>query len=199
MSELERQIGAYLEELRRENASAHTIRNYGSDLRQFLTYLTPPDGDPPAPNQLDTLAFREWLGALYQKRLSPVTLRRKLAAVRSFCQFLVRNGRMDANQARLVATPKIPKLLPRVPNAEQTKSAENLAVMLSRYGLAAEIVRVASEDRTDAEALCDHQKESSAELTVAGAFGHARFREVVLGGVTHDLPGITSCPLLLVH
>lgn len=122
MSELARQIDAYLAELRRENASAHTIRNYGSDLRQFLTYLTPPDSEPPTPDQLDMLAFREWLGALYQKRLSPVTLRRKLAAVRSFCQYLVRNGRMDANLARLVATPKIPKLLPRVPNAEQTNT-----------------------------------------------------------------------------
>jgi len=122
MSELALQIDAYLAELRRENASAHTIRNYGSDLRQFLTYLTPPDGEPPALSELDTLAFREWLGALYQKKLSPVTLRRKLASVRSFCQYLVRNGSMDANRARLVSTPKIPKLLPRVPNAEQTNT-----------------------------------------------------------------------------
>ena len=36
MFELERQIERYLLELQRQNASVHTVRNYGSDLRQFL-------------------------------------------------------------------------------------------------------------------------------------------------------------------
>lgn len=122
MSELEAQIRDYLGELRRENASAHTVRNYGSDLRQFLAYVTPPGGEPPAPGEIDTLLVREWLGDLYRRRLSPVTLRRKMAAVRSFCQFLVRNGRLEVNRAKLVGTPKTPKTLPRVPTAEQTNN-----------------------------------------------------------------------------
>jgi len=122
MSELEQQIQDYLDELRRENASEHTIRNYRSDLRQFLAHFTPPGGEPPTPAELDILAIREWLGALYNRRLSPVTLRRKLASVRSFCQFLVRNGRLEVNRAKLVGTPKIPKTLPRVPSAEQTNN-----------------------------------------------------------------------------
>ena len=122
MSELEEQVHAYLDELRRENASEHTIRNYASDLRQFHAYLTPPDGSPPAPDEIDTLLIREWLGDLYRRQLSPVTLRRKMAAVRSFCQFLVRTGRLEVNRAKLVGTPKSPKTLPRVPTAEQTNS-----------------------------------------------------------------------------
>lgn len=85
------------------------------------------------------------------------------------------------------------------PTAEQGRSAEDLAVMLSRYGLAAGIVRVPADNRTDAEALAQHQVESGAEFAVMGAFGHSPFREIVLGGVTRDLPGLTHCPLLLVH
>lgn len=85
------------------------------------------------------------------------------------------------------------------PTAEQAQSAEELAVMLSRYGLTPGIVRVPADDRTDAEALAQHQIESGAEFTVMGAFGHSPFREIVLGGVTRDLPGLTHCPLLLVH
>jgi integrase/recombinase XerC len=120
MSELEAYIGRYLDELRRENVSAHTIRNYGADLEQFLAYFTPPGGMPPGVRELDALSIREWLGDLYNQSLSTVTIRRKLAAVRSLFGFLVREGVLSANQAKLVGTPKAPKKLPRVMSAEQT-------------------------------------------------------------------------------
>lgn len=120
MSELGRQIDLYLEELRRENASPHTVRSYGIDLRQLLGYFTPPGGEPPPPDRLDTLAVREWIGHLHRSRLSSVTIRRRIAALRSFFQFLVRNGVLDVNRAKLVGTPKVPQTLPRIPSAERT-------------------------------------------------------------------------------
>ncbi len=119
MSEFERQIREYLEGLRRENASPHTVRNYASDLAQFAQYLSPPGSAAPEPRALDALAIREWLGWLYQQRLSPVSMRRKLAAVRSFLTFLMRQGAVESNAAALVQSPKIPKILPRVMSAEQ--------------------------------------------------------------------------------
>ncbi|MCW5982468.1 MAG: tyrosine-type recombinase/integrase [Bryobacteraceae bacterium] len=120
MSELGEQIGRFLGELRRENASPHSIRNYGADLRQFLDYFTLPEGTCPAAGELDVLSIREWMGGLYRQGLSAVTIRRKLAAVRSLFQFLVREGVVGANPAKLVGTPKAPKTLPRVMSAEQT-------------------------------------------------------------------------------
>ncbi|MBV8820706.1 MAG: tyrosine-type recombinase/integrase [Acidobacteriaceae bacterium] len=120
MSELAEQIRRYIDQLRRENASRHTIRNYESDLAQFLAYFTPPDGAPPSPRDIDMLAMREWLGGLYQTGLEAVSLRRKLAAVRSFFRYLTREGVVASNTAKLLRTPKTPKTLPRVMTAEQT-------------------------------------------------------------------------------
>jgi len=119
LAELERHIQRFLEELRRENSSAHTLRNYAADLRQFAAHLAAPGGAPPALEELDTLALRGWLADLHRRRLSPLTLRRKLAALRSFFRFLVRDGIVEVNLARLLRTPKAPQTLPRVMTAEQ--------------------------------------------------------------------------------
>lgn len=122
LSELEQQIAEFLGELQRENASAHTVRNYGADLREFVAYFTLPDGEPPAPRAIDPLALREWLGHLYRGKLSPVTMRRKVAAVRSLFRFLMRRGVVEKNVAKLIRTPKTPQTLPRVMTAEQTNN-----------------------------------------------------------------------------
>lgn len=120
MPDLARQIAAFLDELRRANVSAHTLRNYGSDLEQFLDYFSVTGKPKPCVEDIDGLAIREWLGYLYQERLAAVSMRRKLAAVRSFFKFLVREGLAESNVARLVRTPRAPKSLPRVMTAEQT-------------------------------------------------------------------------------
>ena len=122
MSELGAQIAAFLEELRRQNASPHTLRNYASDLQQFLAYFTPPEGEPPAPTELEVLSLREWLAHLYEQNLTAVSMRRKLAAVRSLFKYMFRNGTVTKNVARMVRTPKAPKTVPRVPTAEQTNA-----------------------------------------------------------------------------
>jgi site-specific recombinase XerD len=76
MSELHELVARYIEERRRENVSAHTLRNYSSDLEQFVEYFTPPGGAAPAPGEIDVLALREWLGSLYDRRLEAISMRR---------------------------------------------------------------------------------------------------------------------------
>jgi integrase/recombinase XerC len=122
MSELERQIGRFLEELKRNNASAHTIKAYESDLRQFLEYFSPPGVDPPGPSEFDVLKIREWLASLYDHKLTAVSVRRKLAAVRVFFRFLVREGLAPMNTPRLLRTPRAPKKLPDVMTTEQANA-----------------------------------------------------------------------------
>jgi integrase/recombinase XerC len=122
MPELSAHIQQYLDELRRQNVSEHTLRNYASDLNQFLAYFTVPEKPPPTPDQFDVLAIREWLGHLYKQRLTAVSMRRKLAAVRSFFKYLMRESVVPTNVAHLVRTPKAPKSLPSVMTAEQTNT-----------------------------------------------------------------------------
>jgi integrase/recombinase XerC len=122
MSELVAQIAAYLEELERSHASAHTVRAYASDLGQFLEYFTPREGEPPAPAEFDVLKLREWLAGLYDLQLDRISMRRKLAAIRSFFRYLVRQGILQSSPARLVLTPKTAKKLPVVMSAEQANA-----------------------------------------------------------------------------
>lgn len=120
MSELSAAVNRYMGELRRQNASLHTIRNYAADLAQFVEYFSPPGAPPPAPHQMDALQLREWLGALYGRGLNAISIRRHLAAVRSLFKFMLREGTAPVNIARLLRTPKAPKRVPLVPTAEQT-------------------------------------------------------------------------------
>jgi len=120
LSDLTTAIDRYLDSLRQANASAHTLRNYAADLSHFAEYFSPPGTDPPAPSQIDSLQLREWLGSLYQRGLDPISIRRKLACVRSLFKFLLREGTIASNAAKLVRTPKSPQRVPSVPTAEQT-------------------------------------------------------------------------------
>jgi len=107
----------YLRDVR--NASLHTLRNYRSDLEQFLRFLTPPGSKCPALGRIHHRLIREFLGHLYDERLEKSSIARKLAALRSFFRFCVREGLVKQNPARLVATPKLPKRIPSVLSAAE--------------------------------------------------------------------------------
>jgi len=111
-------IASFADELRRSNVSPHTSKNYGSDLAQFREYFERA-GDPEV-SEFDALALREWLGHLYQQKLAPASMRRKLASVRALFGFLHKQGIVRKNPAKLIKTPKAPQRLPRVPAEEQT-------------------------------------------------------------------------------
>lgn len=109
----------YLAERARENVSPHTLRNYGADLAQFVEYLGR-GGNEPAVTAIDLLLLREWLGELHDRGLAAVSIRRKVACIRSWFQFLLRRGQVEMNPAKLLRTPKVPQRLPKVPSEEQT-------------------------------------------------------------------------------
>jgi integrase/recombinase XerC len=113
-------IDRFLHHLRYEkNASRHTLRNYASDLEQFLAYLKPPGGDAPPLAEIDHLLIREYLGSLHDEKLEKSSIARKLAALRSFFRFAMREGMIAQNPARLVSTPSVPRRLPTVLTAEE--------------------------------------------------------------------------------
>jgi integrase/recombinase XerC len=113
-------LSQFLDHLRYErNVSAHTVRNYESDLQQFFDYLNPPQEKAkgkksvePDIKDLDHITIREWLATLHSDHKKKSSIARKLAALRTFFQFLVREGAVESNPAKLVATPRKEKKLP---------------------------------------------------------------------------------------
>jgi len=115
---MEQLLTQFFEHLRYErNVSEHTLRNYMSDLLQFYDYLAP--GDPETQKrrevdvkQIDHITIREWLSSLHAAQKKKTSVARKLAALRTFFQFLVREGSVELNPAKLVSTPRLEKKLP---------------------------------------------------------------------------------------
>jgi integrase/recombinase XerC len=128
---MNRAIAKFLEYLRSvRNASPHTISNYGKDLQQFQAYLTPPGAFAPSMTKIHHHEIREFIGHLHESGLEKSSIARKLAALRSFFKYCVREGMLKDNPARLVATPKLPKRIPAVLSAEEMSGfLDQLATM----------------------------------------------------------------------
>jgi integrase/recombinase XerC len=113
-------IAKFLEYLRSvRNASPHTISSYSNDLEQFQTFLTPPGTATPPLTKIGHQVIREYIGYLHEAGLEKNSIARKLAALRSFFKYCVREGMLKENPARLVPTPKLPKRIPTVLSAEE--------------------------------------------------------------------------------
>ena len=113
---IEKYLG-YLRSVR--NSSPHTVLNYGKDLEQFASYLSPPGVEAPAVTGITHQIIREYVGHLHSEGLEKSSIARKLASLRSFFKYCVREGMLKDNPARLVPTPKLPKRIPSVLSAEE--------------------------------------------------------------------------------
>jgi integrase/recombinase XerC len=145
-------IDRYIRYLQYErNASPHTIRNYASDLHQFRDFLTPSRGKQSsavaagesgeqgkpdhAPSQaaletapeidiatIDALQIRSYLASLFQDQKQKTSIARKLSSIRAFFKFLVREGLLATSPCVGLASPKLPKKVPRIMTEEQTNN-----------------------------------------------------------------------------
>ena len=106
----------YLDEFLRylgaeRHLSAHTLRNYALDVRQFLEFW-----EKNHPGQSLHLAtyrhLRSFLATAHRGK-SKATMARKLSALRTFFKFLQRQGVLELNPARLAPSPKAEKPLPQ--------------------------------------------------------------------------------------
>jgi integrase/recombinase XerC len=114
---IQKSVADFLRHLREKNASPHTIKAYTGDLANFSAFAGARDW-----KQIDHIAIRGFLSQLYEKGLSKTSVARSLAALRSLYRWLAQEGVVDQNPAKLVATPKLPKKLPRVPTIEEMNS-----------------------------------------------------------------------------
>lgn len=101
------------------NASPRTIGEYQNDIEQFRQFLTPPGEQTLALDRVDHKVVREYVGQMYDRGLERSSIARKLAALRTFFKYCIREGLLKNNPAQLVKSPKLPKRVPRVLTAEE--------------------------------------------------------------------------------
>ena len=112
----QKSVRRFLDYLRdQRHVSPHTLLAYESDLKQFAEFLAAPSSDktPPPPEEIDMLAVRGFVARMSRSGLGKASIARKLSVVRSFLRHVFRDGRIEANPAELVTSPRVPRALPR--------------------------------------------------------------------------------------
>ena len=154
---MEDAIKAFVMHLQVErNASQETIRNYRSDLHQLMKSLRQTKQET-VPVRIDTVTsddIRTYLHRLDQQGEKASSLARKLACLRSFFRFLVREGHLRKNPTENLRSPKLPKPLPRVltkddaaalmefPNGQSPLSLRDRALLETIYSTGARVSEV---------------------------------------------------------
>lgn len=113
------EIGDFLDHLTYErNVSVNTIEAYRDDLESFVSFLCNDyltlARDQVELQKVDNLTIRAYLAHLARRKLARASMARHLSALRTFFRYLMREGLVESNPARTVATPKREKYLPSV-------------------------------------------------------------------------------------
>lgn len=104
-------LGQYLQFLERENASKYTLKNYHTDIGQFLDYCSQ--------QNIFTLAgltrdlVRTHLEKLDQAGYARASIARRVFELRAFGDYLTRKEAWDQNLFRRIYAPRVPRRLPR--------------------------------------------------------------------------------------
>jgi integrase/recombinase XerC len=117
---LEQLIDRFLLYLKFERrASPVTIQAYEQTIREFSEFITPP-GTPTLPlEQIDHRVIREYVSWNYDRAREKATVARKLATLRTFFKYCMRENLIRQNPARLVSTPKLAKRVPNVVTVDE--------------------------------------------------------------------------------
>jgi integrase/recombinase XerC len=110
---MEEALAEYLRHLALEkNASAHTVKSYREDLTQALEFFRTKITGALDPARLTTRVLRAYTVWLHEQGYAKSTVARRIAAVRSWCRFLCRQGTLTANPADGLRGPRQEKKLP---------------------------------------------------------------------------------------
>ena len=101
--------------VRQRRASPHTIRAYRNDIHDFMNWF----GQPP--HRAEPLDVRLYITSLMKQGLSKRSVSRRLSALRSFFDFLLREGVVGENPARYARRPRLGQTLPQVLSVEEVK------------------------------------------------------------------------------
>lgn len=101
------------------NASELTVKSYREDLFSFVDWLQTNLGRTPRPDALTPQDLRAFQAALQQAGYARSSIARKLAALRSFYKFAMREGLASSNPAKPLRNPRRQRKLPHVLNDDE--------------------------------------------------------------------------------
>lgn len=157
MDELLERFLAYLQVNR--SASPYTIKNYGHDIGQFLDYCR--EQGVGSLEQVDRTFLRQYLEELGTAGYVKASVARRVAELRSFGDFLMREGELERNPFRTVSAPRVPKRLPHyltvaeieallaAPDVSTPAGLRDRAMIEVLYGAGLRVSELASMDLMD--------------------------------------------------
>jgi site-specific recombinase XerD len=108
----------FVRSLEARDASPETIRSYRATVTAYLDWLGAHDADWRAPGRAVLRAYLGDLGAGHAKS----SVAQRLAAVRAFHRYCARSGIAPGDPWGAIATPRLPRRLPRVLEVEEVES-----------------------------------------------------------------------------
>lgn len=126
MSSLTQAIEKFATHLEIErNLTPNTKKNYLIDIKQFQeffknTYAAAENHGGESLVHIDHMMIRAFLGTLYREKRKKVTIARKVTALRTFFNYLLREGLVKANPAEMVQTPRTEKYIPSFLSVDET-------------------------------------------------------------------------------
>ena len=194
-AKFESYIDAFMRYLRLErNASPHTLRNYGSDLRQFQRFLESQEtAGAIRIKKIDRLTLRGYMAFMQQAGIGKRSLSRKISTLRSFFRFLRREGVLETNPARQVWLPRQDKKLPSFLAREEIKDLldapdrttllglRDRAILETLYSTGMRVGALVSMNRGDIDLIGDlvkvREKGKKERLCPLGSFAVRALRE----------------------
>lgn len=189
-------------------ASAHTIDAYRRDLSEYLDLLaTRGSCDAESVTRDDVLAYSR---TLQERGYAPATVERRIAAVKSFHRFLLREGVTDNHPTARVRLPRVPERLPDVITIQQAEELldqvmpagpagyRDRAILEVLYGCGLRVSELTGLDLSDIDTVSGFARVTGKggkqrDVPVSGAAG-AALNEYLLHGRQYLRPARSSRP-----
>ncbi len=102
-----------------EGLAASSVEAYYRDLREFATFVAARGAA--TPGEVTHAAITVYLLALRHRGLAAATIKRRVAAIRAFYHFLLREELIEHDPTVDLAAPRLPRRLPRVLTVEEVE------------------------------------------------------------------------------
>lgn len=128
---MKQRVQAFLLHLQNKNFSPHTLQSYQEDLQQFTAFCAARKHTQP--KDFTLALVRSFLASLTEQKYARNTTLRKIAALRSFANYLVEQAELPSNPFKLLPAPKRERLLPKFLNIEETNRLIETASEKGRF------------------------------------------------------------------